>query len=288
LFLSRWALSGSFGRRCFPVPRSFWLTGPPCRKRLRRNPWVDRLAKEHYSDAFSPDPRVEWRESKEDPFDRPAILEADVPKPYQYGIVGHAPPSLLDDASARQTSPFPSPLPSPGALGPGGPPPPRHSPASSTASDQPLLGGVYTPPHSPPSRMRSPPVPLLASPPGSRSPVSLVDPPAKVDEDPRAEASPDLPPVPARRSTSDSRVSGTGTLRDVTIGTPSSSALRMPLHLTLANWNPVTDGTLVDIDSVVGAESPAVESPTTQGVAPTSTNAETRPPNLLDDSVLHL
>jgi hypothetical protein len=177
------------------------------RKRARRNPWADVLTEK---DVFSPDPRRP-RAALDVPA-RPggAIrLLSDEPKPYQYGVVGHAAPSLFaDDASPLHSpglvgTPLPSPglvgtpLPSPGLLGT--PQLGSHSPAPSDAALLPRVG--------------SPPTP------------------------PAVAAIPVLTPE-RRRSTSVS----------LSIGTPQPSQLLPARPLTLANWDPRTDGVLADGD----------------------------------------
>jgi hypothetical protein len=184
------------------------------RKRLRRNPWTDALGEKGgaYADTFSPDVR---RRPLSDSSTRPVgpvRLLSDEPKPYQYGIVGHVLPAFADDGASSVTSGHPTPLPSPGLLGPAAgsgrltplhtPSPPQgHSPAPSLASEALLL-------------------PRLGSPPAS-VPTSPIPAPAAA----------------RRRSTS------------LSIGTPQSSFIR-PGPLTLANWDPSTDGMLADMDSV--------------------------------------
>jgi hypothetical protein len=156
--------------------------------------------------------------------EKPVRLVSDEPKPYQYGVVGHIVPSFADDASS---STQPSPLPSPGLLHEPAPRSgtvtptspslhPPHSPAPSSASDQPLIPRYSSPPPMP----KFTNLPTIAP-----APFSPTLP----------KAAPSRRQDHVRQSTSDS------------IGTPESSYIR-PGHLTLANWDPTIDG-LIDTTS---------------------------------------
>jgi hypothetical protein len=249
------------------------LTHCSLRKRIRRNPWDDKLNdKRMYPDDFSTDERPggDLRASTLAPEEHMSYGYSDRPKPvhtpsgerqpYQYGIVGHVVPTSADDrSSSNHTTPMPSPGahsgysvppglnptfgPGPefGVMNPGhartltpvhiGTPPPRHSPAPSTASDQPLIPRLSSPPLLAQASISS-----QATSAYSRSTaVSLTGPPVT-----NAPPMPIVREEPRRRSTSLSLSPSTGT--------PSSSFVKTG-PLTLANWNPNTDGLLIDMES---------------------------------------